>query len=386
MSARRVTCRHTTQGAVRRSLGLVTTLVVAVALATPAASAAPSGAATPPGHAGREVTAASYNLFLGGDIGSLVRATSAQEFFTNAAVLWQNVQATDFPARAGAIADLLAEEHPDVVGLQEVADWEATPLGATPVPSYDFLEILLDALAERGAPYRAVATNTNFVSPTVPIPALGVALKFTDRDVVLVRAGSAGGRVHATNAQPHTFQAAIPVQLPAPLPAITVVRGWSTVDVKVDGATVRFANTHLEAFHPGVRNLQGAELAASLATSPYPVVLAGDLNSQPTDGLGAYGAMQSIGLADAWTVAEGAAGGFTSGQTDPLTNVPSQIDHRIDYVLYEPDARPALRATDAEVLGEELADRATSTVTGQTRLLWPSDHAGVVATLHVGRP
>ena len=292
----------------------------------------------------------------------------------------------DFPARADAIADLLADEQPDVVGLQEVANWEATSLTGNPVPSYDFLQILLDALAERGTPYRAVATNTNFVSPQVPIQALGVALRFTDRDVVLVRAGSAGGAVHATNAQPHTFQASIPVQLPAPLPAITVIRGWSTVDVTVDGATVRVANTHLEAFSSQVRNLQGAELKASLATSPHPVVLAGDLNSAPTDSMGAYGAMQSIGLADAWTVAEGPAGGFTSGQTDPLTNVPSQIDHRIDYVLYDPDGSPGLRAIDAEVLGEELDDRATSTLTSPARLLWPSDHAGVVATLHVGRP
>ena len=260
------------------------------------------------------------------------------------------------------------------------------------MPSYDFLQILLDALAERGTPYRAVATNTNFVSPQVPIQALGVALKFTDRDVVLVRAGSAGGAVHATNAQPHTFQASIPVQLPAPLPAITVIRGWSTVDVTVDGATVRVANTHLEAFNGTVRNFQAAELAASLATSPYPVVLAGDLNSQrrdeedEQDDVAAYETLTSIGLADAWAVAEGPEGGNTSGQTDPLTNVPSTIDHRIDFVLYDPDGSPALRAIDAEVLGEELDDRATSTLTSPARLLWPSDHAGVVATLHVGRP
>ena len=379
MSARRTAPRLV--GAV------VAVLVAALSLlstAPPAAAAAPDP--TPPSHAGRELTAASYNLFLGGDIGALIRAGTAADFFAAASALWQNVQATDFPARADAIAALLAEEHPDVVGLQEVADWEATSLTGSPVPSYDFLEILLDALAEQGTPYRAVATNTNFVSPVVPIPSLGVALKFTDRDVVLVRAGSAGGRVHATNAQPHTFQARIPVQLPAPLPAITVVRGWSTVDVTVDGATVRFANTHLEAFITPIRNLQALELKASLDASPYPVVLAGDLNSRPTDSSGAYGAMQSIGLADAWSVAEGAAGGFTSGQTDPLTNVPSQIDHRIDYVLYDPDGSPELRALDAEVLGEELDDRATSTVTGTPRLLWPSDHAGVVATLGVGRP
>jgi endonuclease/exonuclease/phosphatase family metal-dependent hydrolase len=362
---------------------VVAVLVAVLTLGSAPATAAPTG---PPPQAGRELTAASYNLFLGGDIGSLVTAPTVPQFFARAAALWQNVQATDFPARADAIAALLAEEHPDVVGLQEVAKWEATSLTGNPVPSYDFLNILLDALADQGTPYRAVATNTNFVSPVVRIEQLGVELTFTDRDVVLVRAGSAGGTVHATNDQSHTFKFGIPVQLPAPLPAITVIRGWSTVDVKVDGATVRFANTHLEAFDTQIRNLQALELTSSLATSPYPVVLAGDLNSQPTDSGGAYGAMQSIGLADAWTVAEGPAGGFTSGQTDPLTNVPSKIDHRIDYVLYDPDGSPALRALDAEVLGEELDDRATSTVTGTPRLLWPSDHAGVVATLSVGRP
>jgi endonuclease/exonuclease/phosphatase family metal-dependent hydrolase len=381
----------------RTSPRLVAAVVASLAAALPLLSASPSASAapprpTPPAHAGRELTAASYNLFLGGDIGSLVRARTAQEFVVNAAALWQNVQATDFPARADAIAALLAEEHPDVVGLQEVATWEASSLTGSPVPSYDFLDILLDALAARGTPYRAVATNTNFVSPVVPVQPLGVALKYTDRDVVLVRAGSAGGAVHATNAQPHTFQAGIPVQLPAPLPAIRIVRGWSTVDVTVDGATVRFANTHLEAFSDVIRNLQAQELAASLAASPHPVVLAGDLNSEPRDetpepdDVVAYETLTSIGLADAWTVAEGVAGGFTSGQTDPLTNVPSKIDHRIDYVLYDPAGSPTLRALDAEVLGEELDDRATSTVTGTPRLLWPSDHAGVVATLHVGRP
>ena len=352
-------------------------------VAPPAAAAPP--VATPPVHAGRELTAASYNFFLGGDIGSLVTAPTAQQFFVDAAALWQNVQATDFPARAGAIADLLAEEHPDVVGLQEVADWDAVSRTGNPVPSDDFLQILLDALAERGTPYRAVATNTNFVSPQVPIAPLGVALTCTDRDVVIVRAGSAGGRVHATNAQPHTYQAGIPVQART---AAGHQGDPGLVDGRRDG---RRGDSALRqhpprAFNAQVRNLQALELKASLATSPYPVVLAGDLNSLPSDSGGAYGAMQSIGLADAWSVAEGPAGGFTSGQTDPLTNVPSKIDHRIDYVLYDPDGSPSLRAIQAEVLGEDLADRATSTVTGQARLLWPSDHAGVVATLHVGRP
>ena len=369
MSGRRTTPRLVA----RTAAALVATLA--------ALTVAPQAVASPPTGAGREVTAASYNLFLGGDIGALVTAPDQATFFARAAALWQNVQATDFPARAEAIADLLAEDHPDVVGLQEVANWEATSLGG-PARSYDFLALLLDALADRGTPYRAVATNTNFVSPVVPVPSLGVALKFTDRDVVIARADSDDGLVKASNAQPHIFQAKITVPLPVGV-TVDIVRGWSTVDVKLRGATFRFANTHLEAFSGVVRNLQATELAASLASSPLPVVLAGDLNSQPTDALGAYGKMQAIGLDDAWVEAPGTGDGDTSGQTDSLTNVPSTIDHRIDYVLYDAESptRVDIDAVEAHVIGEELADR-TSTVPA----LWPSDHAGVVATLHLGRP
>ena len=75
-------------------------------------------------------------------------------------------------------------------------------------------------------------------------------------------------------------------------------------------------------------------------------------------------------------VVQGSAGGFTAGQAELLENVPSKLDHRIDYVLYQPRG---VEAVAAEVLGEELEDR---TPTG----LWPSDHAGVVATLHLAHP
>jgi hypothetical protein len=45
-------------------------------------------------------------------------------------------------------------------------------------------------------------------------------------------------------------------------------------------------------------------------------------------------------------------------------------------VLYQPRG---VEAVGAEGIGEDLEDR---TPTG----LWPSDHAGVVATLHLTRP
>lgn len=351
------------------------TLVVLAATASLLVGAAPAGVAAPPAQAVRDVEVATYNLFLGGDIGRLLApgVDTLPEFLQAAALLWQEVVESDFPARAEAVADLLADEQPDVVGLQEVALWQAAPLDprVPQPPTYDFLAILLDELAERGTPYRAVATNTNFVSPTIPLPSLGIAVQYADRDVVLVRADARTSQVKVLGTTSQVFDAAVTVPLPAPLPTISILRGWSSVDVKLRGTTYRFVNTHLEAFSPLVREAQAAELAAALSTSPHPVVLVGDLNDDP--GEGAVDILtDALGLRDAW--ATGSGPGLTSGQD--IDAPTAEFDRRIDYVLYEPDRRPRISAVRAEVLGEELDDR---TADG----LWPSDHAGVLAELEL---
>jgi endonuclease/exonuclease/phosphatase family metal-dependent hydrolase len=277
---------------------------------------------------------------------------------------------TDFPSRAEAIARLFAEDPPDVAGLQEVALWETGPIGGQLSPSYDFLRLLLVALARHGLVYRPVAVNTNFTG-SLPISAT-TAARFTDRDVILARVG-AGLRVSQPRSRNFTASLVIPTAIPGL--SFTVLRGWSEVDVKLRGRTVRFANTHLEAFSTEVRNAQARELAAALAPSRHPVVLVGDLNSRPDDAAGAYGTFVAAGYADAWVAVHGPEGGFTSGQSELLDNVPSLLDHRIDDVLYQPKG---IEAVAAEVIGEELDDR---TAAG----LWPSDHAGVVAGLRLGR-
>jgi endonuclease/exonuclease/phosphatase family metal-dependent hydrolase len=212
--------------------------------------------------------------------------------------------------------------------------------------------------------------NTNF-SGSLPIDAT-TAVRFTDRDVIIARAG----RVHTRNPSPHNFAATLVIPSAIPGLTFTVPRGWSTVEVKLRGRTVRVANTHLEAFSTEVRNAQARELAAALASSPHPVVLVGDLNSRPDDSAGAYGTFAAAGYADAWVVVHGPEGGFTAGQSELLDNFPSLLDHRIDDVLYQPKG---IEAVAAEVIGEEPDDR---TPAG----LWPSDHAGTVARLRlVGR-
>ena len=77
----------------------------------------------------------------------------------------------------GAIADEIVAADAAVVGLQEVTTWTTfaynpqTGAVSNPTVAYDFLDLLLDALAARGADYREVAgaTANNFSSPPIPV-------------------------------------------------------------------------------------------------------------------------------------------------------------------------------------------------------------------------
>jgi endonuclease/exonuclease/phosphatase family metal-dependent hydrolase len=351
-----------------------TVLLLAVLMALGALGLRPAWGG-PPQHAQRRLTVASYNLYLGADLTPLFTAPTPQELVQRAGQIYANVVRTDFPSRAEAIARLLAANPPDVAGLQEVSLWETGPIGGPLSPSYDFLKLLLGALARHGLAYRPVAVNVNFASDPTPISAT-TAARLTDRDVIIARTDLPSSQLKVGNSESHNFTATLVISSAIPGLSFRVPRGWSAVDVKVRGKTVRFANTHLEAFSVAVRNQQARELAAALAGSADPVVLVGDLNSQPDDNAGAYGTFAAAGYVDAWVVVHGPAGGFTAGQSELLDNVPSKLDHRIDYVLYQPRG---VEAVAAEVIGEELEDR---TAAG----LWPSDHAGVVATLHLARP
>ena len=357
---------------------LVRQLVVLAATASLALTAAPVAAASPAAAERTEV--GTYNLFLGGDIGSLLDPDidTQLEFLAAADALWREVVASDFPSRAEAVADLLAEEQPDVVGLQEVALWTSVPLvSGVPHPDFDFLAILLAELAARGTPYEVLVQNVNFSSAalplaggSIPLPESGVAVQYADRDVIIARADLPDDELQVLDTDAGTFTAAVTV--PFLDSTLTVLRGWTSADLLLHGEPVRFVNTHLEAFGAAVREAQAAELAALLADSTYPVVLVGDLNDDP--GTGAVAILQeALGLADAWRGT--APRGYTAGQDD-LAALEPTYDRRIDYVLYEVDRRPRLHSTRVEVIGEEPGDRSDAG-------LWPSDHAGVLATLHL---
>jgi endonuclease/exonuclease/phosphatase (EEP) superfamily protein YafD len=270
----------------------VTVLLVAV-LAGLGAVGPRSAWANPPQHAQRHLTVATYNLYLGADLTPLFSAASPQELVQRAGQIYSNVVKTDFSSRAEAIAGLLAANPPAVAGLQEVSLWETGPIGGPLSPSYDFLELLLAALARHGLIYRPVAVNVNFTSDPTPISAT-TAARLTDRDVIIAGADLPSSQLKVSNPESHNFTATLVIPSAIPGLSFRVPRGWSAVEVKLRGKTVRFVNTHLEAFSTTVRNQQAHELAAALAGSTAPVVLVGDLNSAP-DTAGAYGTFAAAG-------------------------------------------------------------------------------------------
>jgi endonuclease/exonuclease/phosphatase family metal-dependent hydrolase len=389
-----------------RGLRAATAALAAVLAAAlgPGALAAPpeSRPAGPPVHvppARAMADVASYNLYLGADLSPLFGAADFSDLVGRAGQVYAAMEATNFPERAEAIADLIAKERPDVVGLQEVAVWETAP-GTIQSPTapftvtYHFLDLLLDELAERGVPYEEVATNTNFTG-TLPI-ALGGApplheastwARFTDRDVIVVRSGLPERHlsVDETSVREETFEATLTIPSGVlGVPPFEVPRGWSSVDVTMKGFTYTFFNTHFEAFDGVVRNEQAVELADEVKAAPYPPVVVGDINSRPPcDGFNteAYETLIDVGLVEAWPEvypkAQCAPASFTSGQADDLLNAESRLTHRIDVVMFDPDAFDAIRTS---VIGEEQRDRTTPSG------LWPSDHAGSVATLRTERP
>lgn len=323
-----------------------------------------------PGKGDREITVMTRNLFLGTDLKPIFAAQTLPALANAVGAGWTQVQANDFAARAEALADEIARSRPDLVGLQEAmlfrTDTPADgPASQAETVAYDFVRMLVKALADRGLGYRDAATftGTDAELPAGWPPPQDVRL--TDRVVVLARAGAP---VKVSNPRSGGYSAALMVNTFAgPLRA---ARGWASVDVRAWNTSFRFVTTHLEAFAAPIRNAQARELAKAVTATKLPVVLVGDLNSGPGGDGVAYGTLRKAGFADAWT----RQGGLTCCHAVDLKNPSPTLTKRVDLVL----VKGSFKTVRAEIVGEQTADR---TQNG----LWPSDHAGVAATLRVPR-
>jgi endonuclease/exonuclease/phosphatase family metal-dependent hydrolase len=343
---------------IRRSL----IAAVLVALAAPAAAQA------------QDVTVMSRNIYLGADIITAAGAQSPEDLRNRATALWQVVQQTNFPVRAKALAAEVRTNRPDLIGLQEVAHWRRTPDGVTNDVKdanqsvYDFLAILQRELRARGLRYRAavVQDEADFEVPT----SLGYDVRLTMRDVILVR-NDRRARVSVRRTLRGNYRDKLTVTLPGNV-AVESLRGWTAVDARIRGRSFRFVNTHLEAYGGELRDKQARQLLAGpLASRRRSSILVGDLNSAPTDTGDealAYRRVRRAGFVNAFRRSPA-----TSGQDEKLDNTTSKLRRYIDHIM----SRPSLRVVRTRVVGNRPSDRVSG--------LWPSDHAGTVATLRFRR-
>src|SRR4051794_32912760 len=117
------------------------------------ASLAGTGPATA-GSEPRELTVMTQNLYQGTELEHVLAAQTQEQFALGVATDYANVIATNFKERADALAAEIVRAGPALVGLQEVALWRTQlpfdPTSAPQTVAFDFLQILLDALADRG--------------------------------------------------------------------------------------------------------------------------------------------------------------------------------------------------------------------------------------------
>jgi endonuclease/exonuclease/phosphatase family metal-dependent hydrolase len=345
------------------------TILTALCLALTLSGHVGSGAQARAENADRALTVMTRNLYLGTDLSEVFAAQSQNELVFKVGEVYADVVDGDPQARMGAIADEIAARRPDVVGLQEVALWQTGPF-LDPAPAtdtaYDFLQLLLDALAARGQHYAPAAVLKNFEAEA---PAFGAAgpldVHYTQRDAVLVRTDLPVSQLKVGGVEARHF--AVILSFPHPLLGqVTIPRGWISLDVKKCGKTYRFVNTHLESFSPIVNYFQANELLHTAADTDLPLIVAGDFNAEATAVDASYQLLLSTGLQDAWDVSHpgGAGNTWPLFLTDPFSyTTPTQ---RLDLVLF----RGELTLVSADVVGEE-------NVTPSRPM--PSDHAGLVA-------
>ncbi len=347
-------------------------LVTACGDASISGPAAPEAAVHVRGPSAGSLSVLDWNVYVGADVDAVIAALVSPEPADDLPALLAAVEtlgATDFPTRAAAIADRIARKRPHVVGFQEISTItvDLTGFGLPVDVELDFLAILQAALADRGLDYAVASAVTNTVAAPLP----GVTL--VDRDVLLVDPA----RVTVTSTDAQNFS----INLGEVAPGVEIKRGWASATATVDGRPYTFVNTHLEsgAGEPfaSIRAAQASQLMAALGAAA-PVIVMGDLNDEA--GSPMYAVATGAGFVDVWAALRPGAPGLTCCHAPDLSNRIARFDQRIDYVLARGfgSGTPDLRG-QVTILGDVPGDR----VAGPAHAIWPSDHAGLSATLRV---
>jgi endonuclease/exonuclease/phosphatase family metal-dependent hydrolase len=349
---------------------------------------------------GRPVIVMTQNMNVG-NLGT-IRMATPQTLPAAIATFFTETVATNPKERAEAIAKKIQDNKPDLIALQEVGILRK---GSLPTPNdpripatevvHDQLQLLRAALnVPGGEVYDTVAVipNSDVQAPST----LGHVVRLTDRTVILARASS--NDLKLSNVQVEEFLAR-PVVSTETLASgaimsasvLTGTFGWGSVDVDIRQRKFRFVATHLTPATPQIPQLieiqraQALELIQSAGKTDLPVVYAADFNT--VFGAPTYEILVgNSGRVDAWLKKNPTVScpevnppvvrpGCTCCQNPKLNNPTSELSHRIDLVIVS----PSIGIEEVKLVNADPAERTPSG-------LWPSDHAGVIATLSFPNP
>lgn len=303
-----------------------------------------------------------WNLYMGVELPPLF--TSTREKIPNlVSKVYRQFLATNLPIRVKAIAREIAGKKPDLIGLQEAVWWQLIIPNYRKV-TYDFVQLLLIELKKRGLDYEVAIQNKN---TSVELPDNnGNLVRLLDRDVILVRKGY---RLTINKRMAKNFKTNLIVQIAGQ--QIEILRGWSSIDIQLEGQNIRMINTHLDT-NSDIQMYQAKEILEGPANTNLPLIVTGDLNSNahnydtPT-----YKRFIDVGFQDAWEESGNGAGNTCCQDPDLLNNV-SNLTSRIDFILF----KNGWESIQAETVGDTPNSRSYSG-------LWPSDHAGVFSKLQL---
>lgn len=337
----------------------------------------------------KSVTVMTRNLYVGTDVDAVIFALMTtedqQDDLDALSAAIQTFVRTDFPTRARAFAREIKRSRPLVVGLQEVSEVEISiPPGIPGLPeegvdiNVHFLPILQAELAARHLPYDVAVSNKNIEAvPELPIP--GAVVRLVDYDVILVDRT----RVDVLDTFAKTFDYNIgPVA-----PGVALNRGWVMVNAEIKGSPYAFVSAHTEPGHqdPALTDLryaQAMEIVLTLDAMEItaPTIVMGDLNDYPDTPL--YQVLEGAGFSDLWDAFRPWGEGYTCCHASDLSNKFANFDERVDYIWARGfgDPRGFIFRT-----GLRPSERLTVRLNRHHRYkIWPSDHAGLVATVRTG--
>ena len=347
-----------------RSVAAALVATVAMGVAVPA-----SALAKP-----QDLKVMARNVYLGADLIPLAIPAPQAEFEQAAAERFQIVQTNDFPTRAKALAAEIRKAKPDIIGVQEATIWRRGADGVKDGPTtpatqviYDSSKELQKALKAAGSQYREVVGRNwfDFEAPT----ALGYDVRVTQRDVILVRKGSKlkVRRTFKGQFRNH-YDPTTPVGVAQQL------RGWVGVDGTLAKRKFRFVSTHLEPYMAADAEKQMKQLVSSsgpLGSKKRQSILVGDFNSAPGANANDRGTTRKDNAYDA-AIKAGFRNNLPRRKTccfaEDLHSTAKPLETWIDHVL----VRPWIKVLKAGIVG-----------TKQVGGLYPSDHAGITATLRL---